>query len=274
MKRGKKIKKIAVDLGGTNLRIGIVKGNKIIKYVKKNTPKNKQALLKELTDSISEFIDKDVVGVGIASPGPLENGIIKNTPNLPIKNFNLKKFLQKKFKIRVEIENDANCVAIAEAKLGCKKRNFFVLTLGTGVGGGIIINKKLYTGKGLGGELGHIILDKDKDMENLWKFYREQCVRHFGRVMLVKELLKRRDNKSKQILSGMSDVLSKGIASLANIFDPEVVILSGGVRETGKKFLNLVKKDVKKYIFLPRELNIKWSSLKHPGILGASLLID
>ena len=92
--------------------------------------------------------------MGTGEPGPLENGIIKNPPNLPLRNFNLKKELEKRFHKKVVIENDVHCVALAEAKLGCKKKNFVVLAFGTGIGGGIIIEGKLYTGQGYAGELG------------------------------------------------------------------------------------------------------------------------
>jgi len=251
---------IAIDLGGTYLRTAIVKSNKISKYTKKKTPDNKNQLLKELANSISSLMNKNIKAIGIASPGPLENGIIKNPPNLSLKNFNLKKFLQNKFKKRVEIENDANCVALAEAKFGCKKKNFIILTLGTGVGGGVIINGELYTGNGMGGELGQIILDNGKSMESLWKQKRK----------LVKDLLK----KDKKTLEKISKYLGQGIASLINIFDPEVVILMGGAREAGQVFLNMIKKHTKKHVLLPRVPDIKWSKLKHPGILGASLLVS
>jgi len=139
-------KVIAIDLGGTNLRVALVKDNKILKYIKKKTPKNKNDLLKEMVDSIFSLMTEDVKAIGVGSPGPLKNGIIQNPPNLPFRNFNLKKYLELQFKKRVVIENDAKCVAIAEANLGCRKKNFIILTLGTGIGGGIIINGKLYKG--------------------------------------------------------------------------------------------------------------------------------
>jgi len=119
-------KVIAVDLGGTNLRTAIVKNNKILKYEKKTTPKNQTDLIKELIESINNLMTKDIKGIGVASPGPLENGIIKNPPNISLQNYNLKKALRGKFKVKVEIENDANCVALAESKFGCKKNNFFI----------------------------------------------------------------------------------------------------------------------------------------------------
>ena len=247
--------KIAVDLGGTNLRVALVKNNKIIKYIKRKTPKEKNILLKKLYESISDFMSSDVKGIGIASPGPLEKGIIKNPPNLPLRNFNLKRVLQERFKKRVEIENDANCAALAEAKFGCKKKNFFILTLGTGIGGGIIIDSKLYKGQGYGGELGHIILDNGQYFEDLcaWKRIGKLTEKYFGKEILINDLIK--------------------IASLINIFDPEIVVLGGGMKESGKVFLSMIKRQVEKYTLLPKKTKIIWTKLRHPGILGASLLI-
>ena len=257
---------IAVDLGGTYLRISLVKNNKILRYIKKKTPKGKGALLKELFSTIGELIEKNkgIKGIGVSCAGPLEprTGIIKNPPNLPLGNFNLKKVLQSKFKRRVEIENDANCVALAEAKFGVGrgKKNLIVLTLGTGIGGGIIIDGKLYNGEGYAGELGHIVLDDGKDFERLWKEKRQDVKKFF-------------EKKDKKQLDKTAKYLGQGIASLINIFDPEIVILSGGVKETGSVFLNMIKNNVNKYQIIPRKVQIKWTGLKHPGTLGASLLI-
>ncbi|MCK5149622.1 ROK family protein [Candidatus Pacearchaeota archaeon] len=266
---------IAVDLGGTNLRVALVKNNKIIKYIKNKTPKEKQKLLTKLCDSIKQLTNKNIKGIGVAYAGIVEKGVIKKTPNLPLKNFNLKKFIQNKFKINVEIENDANCTALAEEKLGIKKKNFIVLTLGTGIGGGIIINGKLYSGKGYGAELGHIILDNGKFFEDLasGKIVNKLSKECFGKEYTIKELIKKKNYKSKKILDKISKYLGQGIVSLINIFDPEIVILSGGIKETGKPFLNMIKKEIKKYRFLPRQTPVKWTKLKHAEILGASLLI-
>lgn len=253
-------KVIAVDLGGTNLRVALIEGNRILKYLKEFTPKKQDKLLEKMSEMISCLITKDVKAIGVGSPGPLENGIIKNPPNLPFRNFNLKKYLENKFKKRVVIENDAKCVAIAESKLGCKKKNFIILTLGTGIGGGIIINGNLYKGEGMGGELGHIILDNGKDFETLWKEKGKQ----------IKELFE--DNEKKK-LERVAVYLGQGIGSLINVFDPEVVIIAGGVRENGNKFLDMIKKNVKKYQIIPRNVEIKFSRLEHPGVLGAGLLV-
>jgi len=268
-------KVIAVDLGGTHLRVAIVEKNKILDYIKKRTPNKKSVLVKELISSIESLISKDIKGIGVASPGPLEKGIIRNTPNLPLKNFNLKKALEKRFKKRVEVENDASCVALAEAKFGCKKKNFFILTLGTGIGGGIIINGELYQGKGFGGELGHIVLDKGKFFEDLaaWKSVGKTIKKSFGKEIGTDQLVKMNNSKSKKILQELSKYLSQGIASLINVFDPEIVVLSGGMSKTGNKFLTQIRNQVPKYLLIPRKPKIVWTKLKHPGILGASLLI-
>ncbi len=264
---------IAVDLGGTFLRVGIVKNNKIIKYIKKETPKTKKALIEELLSSIESLMTKDVKAIGVASAGPLKNGIIKNPPNLPFKTLNLKRILKKKFKKRVKVENDAGCVALAEAELGCKKNNFLVLTLGTGIGGGIILDGKLETGKGYGGELGHIHIDGKRDFEDVWQDIRKRYRKAFGEKTLIRDLLKMKNPKAKKFIEELSVCLAQGIASLVAVFDPEVVVLSGGVKETGSIFLNKVIKKVIKYSVIPEKPEIKWTTLEHPGILGAALLI-
>ncbi len=258
-------KVVAVDLGGTNLRAALVQGKNVLKYVKKQTPKTKEALLNTLVEAISEVFDKDVRAMGMGSPGPLTNGVIENPPNLPLRNFNLKKFLQKKFKVRVEIGNDARCAALAEARFGCKKKNFIILTLGTGIGGGIIIDGKLYAGMGNAGELGWIILDNKKSFEEWWQEYRKDFI--------LKDLINSRNPNSKKIVERLAGCLGQGIGGLINVFDPEIVVLMGGAREAGNKFLDMIKKEAYKFTIFDHKTPIIWSKLDHPGILGASLLV-
>ncbi|MFA5060863.1 MAG: ROK family protein [Candidatus Pacearchaeota archaeon] len=267
---------IAIDLGGTNLRVALVEDNKVKEYIKSPTPKEKEELLYVMCKNISKLFSKDVRGIGVASAGPLEKGIILNPPNLPFKNFNLKKYLKKKFKTRVEVANDADCVAIAESKLGCKKNNFFILTIGTDIGGGIIVDSELFNGRGLGGELGHIILDNGKRFGVLaaGKRLKKLTKEKFGKELLINDLIKIKDKKAKEILEELSEYLGQGIASLINVFDPEIVVLSGGVKESGKNYLKMIQESTKKYVATNRKVKIVWSKLEHPGILGASLLID
>lgn len=275
MKRGKEV--IAIDLGGSNLRTALVKDNKIIREIKGKTPDKKKELLEALCYSISNLMSNEIKGIGIGAPGPLKNGIIINPPNIPLKNFNLREFLKKKFNTRVEIENDAKCAAWAEFKLGAGKgrKNFFILTLGTGIGGGIIIDGKLYNKENIGGELGNIYLG-EKTFEEFagGKAIDGITKREFGREFNVNELINMNDSKSREILNEISEYIAQGIGSLINVFNPEIVVLAGGMREAGEKFLNMIRQKTKKYIFLPASYNIVWSKLEEPGILGAALLID
>jgi len=277
--------KIAIDLGGTHLRVAVLKNNKIIKFVKNNTPLEKNYLLRLMEKNISEFIKEygksNIKGIGISSAGMISKGVIKISPNLPLKNFNLKKIIQKKFKLKVEVENDANCFALAELKLGLGKgkKNFVLITLGTGIGGGIILNGQLYKGfdgEGYASELGHFILNNGKDFENFagGKAVKKLSKKYCKKVCMVSELTKNNDKNSKKILDEITSYLGQGIASLINILDPEVIILAGGFKEAGDKLLKMIKEQTKKYTIIPRKTTIVWTKLEHEGILGASLLID
>ena len=269
-----KEKIIAVDMGGTNLRVSLVKGKKIIKYLKNPTPKTKDKITKLMVSMISELMTKDVKAIGVASPGPLKDGIIKNPPNLPLRNFDLRKFLKKKFKKRVVIGNDADAVAMSEAKFGVRKKNFIILTLGTGIGGGVIINRKLFKGEGYAGELGNIIIDNGKTLEELWQKNRMDCKACFGKPLMIKDLLEKKDKRAKKLLKEASTYLGQGIASLVNVFDPEVIVLMGGARESGSEFLKMINEQANKYTLLPKKVKIQWSKIPHPGVLGASLLVS
>ncbi|MFH0712064.1 MAG: ROK family protein [archaeon] len=267
---------VAIDLGGTNLRIGIVRNRKILKYWKEKTPKTASEIKKRIFELIESFMSDDVRGIAVASPGPLKDGTIRNPPNLPLRNYNLKKALEDRFGVPAVVKNDADCVAFAELELGHKKKNFILLTLGTGIGGGVIIDGKLYRGCGYAGELGYIILDDGKYFENLAASKRLQVVTRkiFGEVKLFHELMKMRDVRAKRILGEFMEYYGQGIASLIHCFDPEIVVLAGGVSECGEGFLRMVRKSVLKYNKLPKRTPIVWTKLKHPGVLGASLYFE
>lgn len=270
----RKRKVIAIDLGGTNLRVSLVENDEVTKYIKKKTPDNKNDLLRAMSESIKELISKDVKGIGVSCAGPLRNGVIKNPPHLPLKNFNLQGYLAKKFKKKCVVENDANCVAIAESKLGVQKKNFFVLTLGTGIGGGIIINGELYNGCGYAAELGHIVMnDEGKDFETKWKDMRKKIYKKYKRKLLVRDLLEINDKDCKRLIDEITTILAQGIASHINSLDPEIVIIAGGISETGEIFMNKIRKKVPQYVINPKRYKIIWSSFYHPGTIGASLLI-
>jgi len=273
-KGAKKI--LAVDLGGTNLRMAVIKDRKVLEYWKERTPKTSRGIKAKLFELIDGFMADDIKGIAVASPGPLKGGTIMNPPNLPLRNYNLKAELQKKYKVPVVVKNDADCVAFAELKMGCKKDNFILLTLGTGIGGGVIMNGQLYRGEGYAGELGHIILNDGKDFEELAasKRLNEVTTKAFGKPKMFSELMKMRNGKANKILDEFTEYYGQGIASLIHCFDPEAVILAGGVREAGNRFLNMIKKRSRNHFEFPKKTPIRWSELKHPGIMGASLFLE
>ena len=267
---------IAIDLGGTNLRVALVRGRKIVKLIKNKTSKTKEGILKEIFEGIANLMNSNVKGIGVGTAGPVFNGVLLNPPNLPFRNYNIKDILKKKFKTRVEVENDAHCVALAELKYGVRKKNFFVLTLGTGIGGGIIIDGKLYSRGGLGGEAGSIVLDRGENFESLagLKGIERLARKEFSREIDVKELVGMKDKRAKNVLNVIFEYYAQGIASLINIFDPEIVVLAGGLSHNGNFLLNRIRKSVGKYIAYPKSYKIVASKLNEPGILGAALLLD
>lgn len=270
MKWGCKV--IAFDIGGTSTRIAIVENYKIKKYVSVPTPKERNLFIKTIEDLIEDFLDSSVEGIGIGIASPIKNGKIMNAPNLALKNFDLKKHLEKKFKVKVGVKNDAGCVALAESKIGFKKNNFLIITLGTGIGGGIVANGVEYRGEGFGAEFGHIFI-RGVEWESLWKGMRRKMKEEFGQETLVRDLVKMRDKKAKKLLTEAADFMGEGIASLISVLDPEAVLIAGGLKESGNKFLVQINKAVEKYNFLPKKTPVIWTKVNHPGIIGASLLV-
>ena len=247
--------KLAIDIGGTYLRSALIKKTKLYNFKKQKIERNKKKLLLQITEAISSLNSWKINSIHISAPGPLEGGIIKNTPNIPLKNFDLKEYVEKIFHKKVFIENDAKCAALAELYFGCKKSNFIYITIGTGIGGGIIINKKLYRGQGFAGEWGHINSEKNKDFEKIWQENRTD----FNKASI----------KQTKIISYN---IGKLIALLINIFDPEIVIIGGGIKKAGNKFLNEIKNITYSSLFIPRRTPIKFSQFNEPSLIGASLL--
>jgi len=263
---------LALDIGGTNMRAAIVKSNKIIDRTSIPTPKNKKTFLKNIDNLLEKYYSKKIKRIGVGIAGIIENGIVKKSPNLPINNFDLKKYIQKKYQTKVNIKNDAGCFTLAEQKLGCKAKNFILITLGTGIGGGIVINGEEYRGSGDGAEFGHMHF-KGGEWEKQWQATRERINKSFGKNTMFSDLAKAKNPKAEKILEESAEYLGIGIASLITEFDPEFVIIGGGPKESGKPFMDLIKKNVKKYSFLKKATPVQWTKLSEPGILGASLLI-
>jgi len=282
---------IGVDLGGTNIRAGLVLGSKVIKKVEVKTEpdKGKAIVIKNLVKAINNVMTKGVIGIGIGSPGPLDyrKGLIIRTKNIPLERVNLKKILEKKFNVPVFVDNDANCFALGEAVYGSgKKHNCVIgLTIGTGVGGGIVINKKVLHGRLNAGELGHMTIKFDgrkaRSCNNgdLEEYVSTRGIMRTAKGLKAKtpldvyNLALKGNKKAINVFEKMGFYLGIAVANFVNIFDPDVVIIGGGISNAWKFFSKSMKKTVKQRAYVNKNPIIIQSRLKDAAVLGAALLV-
>lgn len=271
---------LGIDLGGTNVRIGLVENDSLVKVESFPTNKNGDAI--SILDDIYRLIDHfsnekiSAIGVGVPSVVNVEKGIVYDVQNIPSwKEVHLKDLLKKKFKIPVYINNDANCFVCGEKYFGKAKKykNVLGLIIGTGLGAGIIINEELYAGKNCGaGEFG-MIQFKDKSYE----YY---CS---GQFFINKyhttgeELFKRAENGEKKALKIFSEFgsnLGEAIKTIMYSLDPEIIILGGSVSMSFKYFKDKMYKSLNNYYYSRAidKLEIQVSEIKNIAILGAASL--
>ena len=278
--------RLGVDLGGTNIAVGVV--NEEFKIVHKDSvPTGATRPAEEIVADIAALCKKvvadaglsfaDVVSVGIAAPGSIDSkaGTVEYANNLPFRHFPITALLSEKIgaDVPVFVENDANAAAWGEAIAGAAKgtSDSVMVTLGTGVGGGVIINGKLFTGSnGAGAELGHMVIVKDGapcscGRKGCWEAYSSatalirmtneklaQCEAE-GRATAMTELVKAKgrttgrtafdgaragDAAANEVVSDYVSYLACGIANLINIFQPEILSIGGGISGEGQALLD------------------------------------
>ncbi|MFH1386956.1 MAG: ROK family protein [bacterium] len=286
---------IGVDLGGTKIKAALAtREGKIVTDVNIPTEaiKGKKHVINNVVKAIHTLIRGQRVTIskiGIGVPGPIlyDQGLVIEPPNLPgWKRVNLKQIFEKKFHVPVFVDNDANCAALAEAYFGAgKKANHFIyMTISTGIGGGIIIDRKIYRGTiGAAGEFGHMIIDS--------KGYTCGCgnvgclealasgtaiKKRSGMDAISVELAARQgDKKAQEVIAETAHYLAIGIANLVNIFNPEMVILGGGVSKMRELLLSPIRQEFKKYALTLPAKNVKIVRAKlggESGVLGAVAL--
>jgi len=312
---------IGVDLGGTNIVSTVVNyQGKIVSRLKVQTlaERGKESTIKRIVETIHENIVQstiasgDIIGIGIGAPGPLDvkKGIINFAPNLPgWRDVPLRKILEDEFSMKVVLENDANAAAWGERCFGAGQgvNNLVCFTLGTGIGGGIIINGKIYHGNNYGAaELGHMTVNKDGPRCNCGNY---GCLEAYSSATGIKNRIKNRikegtksefldfdedklfeslrlksifeaarkgDRLTKDIVEEAISYLGIAIANIINILNPEMVVLVGGITNEGNKLLIPLGEEVKK-----RALYSNYKSLKivigklagNAGVLGAAALL-
>ena len=307
--------KIGIDLGGTNIAAGIVdKNGKIIE--KLSTPTLAARDVSEIIADMARLCERvtrkagytmdDIESVGIGIPGTVDNesGNVIYTCNVPMENTPLRQLLGEYINKPITLENDANAAALGEYIVsGNGAKSFVFITLGTGVGGGVILDGKIYRGfNGAGGELGHMTLVSNGypcgcGKRGCWESYASvralvrqtkeameknpESLMHkiaadYGKVSgrTAFEAAKAGDEAAKTVVRNYLEFVADGITSIVNIFQPEKVLIGGGISREGDYLLKPVREFVYKYDYnryMPKT-EIEISTLfNDAGIIGAAL---
>ena len=294
------MKVIGLDIGGTAVKYGLLDENGVILELGEfptEAEKGVENLFKNICKVIDKYLSDDILGIAVSGTGQIDGTIGKVIGGNPIIpgwiGTNLVEKLEDRYKIPAVLENDVNCAALGEKWLGAGKNseNFVCLTIGTGIGGGIILNGDIFRGDTyVAGEFGHIQIVKDG----------EECLcgkkgcyeRYASATALVKmvkektgktlngkeifELEKSGDSEIKEIVDRWIDYFTDGLSTIAYIFNPPLVVIGGGVTKQGEYLLNriLVSLDSKLGINYKKNLKIKFAELgNNAGILGAEYLL-
>ena len=309
-------KVFGVDIGGTTVKIGAftADGEVLDKWeIPTRTENNGADILPDIARSIKDKMGEDgttvdhVLGIGISVPGPVDDdGIVHKCVNLGWGVFDIKEEMKKHIDVPVFAGNDANAAALGEAWKGGGKgcRNVVVVTLGTGVGGGIIVNGKVLSGYiGAGGEIGHIHID-DNETEKCGcgnKGCLEQYASATGIARLASRRLEEDDTPStlrsaaglnakvifdaakagdalaNEVTHRFGEILGKGLSIVADVTNPEVFVIGGGVSKAGQMVLDLIRDSYVRYVFhASRDTGFVLATLGNDaGIYGsAKLVID
>lgn len=271
---------IGIDLGGTNVRVGLVDSKEILRI--EAQPVNSKSSPEEIISQIFALIDSlgtaGFDGIGLGVPGPVddEKGIVYELINIPAwkKEFVRERF-QKKYDVPLKIQNDANCFALAEKFYGKgrKASSFIGLIVGTGIAGGIIINDKLYTGpNSMAGEFGMM-----KYLDHYFEYYCSgQFFDHQYSISARKaaELADRGDPEALNMWKEFGHHLGYAIESILYAYDPEMIVLGGSVSKSFHLYEKWIREILENFQF-PNSLKnfkLKTSDLEQPGVLGAAAL--
>jgi len=309
-----------IDLGGTNIKAGIVDENQKI-LMQDSLPTHAERpydeIIKDMAVLINGLLEKmkiskdELKGIGVGSPGTIDadTGTIIYSNNIQWKNVALAQELGKYFECAVKVSNDANCAALGEVKAGAAKENSNVLliTLGTGVGSGIVIDGKIYEGAHAGGaELGHTLLKMGGE---LCTCGRRGCVESYASATALirdaKRMAKQHpssklnelcggdlskmngkvpfdaaeegDKAAAEVVENYISYLGEAIVNFVNIFRPDVVLLSGGICNQGEKLTGPLNDYIQDKCFagdMAFVPSVKCAVLGyHAGIIGAANLV-
>ena len=310
---------IGIDIGGMSIKIGVVDSDgKIIKQSRVKTAPTAELVVADMVEQINLLLDqlkidiKSVKGIGIGCPGAVTSatGVVDFLPNLGWDTVPLADMLKKHFNVEIKISNDANVAALAEAIYGCAKNynTSVMFTLGTGVGGGIIIDKKLFEGGfSRGAELGHTTLFLDGEpcscgrtgcveayasatalikqtksamsadsASKMWEYVDGNIEKVDGRTAF--ECAKKGDKTALKVVDTYVYYLSESILNMLNIFRPDAFILGGGISAQGDYLIDKIKEYCEKFDYgykrAPRTDILVATLGNDAGIIGAAALLN
>jgi glucokinase len=290
---------IGVDLGGTNIVAGAMPEDGSREMVMRSEPTHAEEGAMAVVDRITRMAEsviadiradtgatrEDFLGVGIGSPGPLDrvSGVVLTTPNLGWRDFPLRDEVANRLKLPASLDNDANCATLGEwwqgAARGCS--NVVGLTIGTGIGGGLILEGKLYHGASdVAGELGHTTIDStgrrckcgnygcleayasgpaiaERAREELNgvdnSILAEMVDGDLDRItaQTVYDAAGRGDTTAREVVRDTARFLGAGVANLLNIFNPDCVVVMGGVTQAGEALMEPLRSEVRRRAFRP-----------------------
>lgn len=297
---------IGVDVGGTNIKCGLVYGNEIISRIE--VPTNTFDLVKQIVNLVKRILDEnaltasDINGVGVGFPGLVVDGVVLDSSNIGLKDFDLQKALQEELNINTKVINDGSLAVLAEHKFGAGDNldNIVMITIGTGIGGGIIANGKLYEGNG-GGELGHILYEKNGLPCGCGRCgCAEQYVSYSALIRRAKKAMESMENSivesdnglsagdillaykkgdicAKEIIENYIDDLCEVLLDYCNVFRPNKIIIGGGLSHFDEIINKVADKcKIKNYGYHNSpSIEIVSAKLKNSAaIIGASVLFN
>jgi len=290
---------VGVDLGGTNIAAGAMPTDGTREIAMRMIPTKAEVGAGGVVDRIASLIEDviaqtihetgaergDFLGVGIGSPGPLDRarGVVIVTPNLGWRDFPLRDEVSKRVNLPATLDNDANCATLGEWWCGAAKggRNVVGMTIGTGIGGGLILDGKLYHGASdAAGEIGHTTIDptgrrcKCGNYGCLEAYTSGPAIAERAREVLevdedslliqmvdgdvqkitaqtVFEASKRGDRVALEVVRDTAHFLGVGVSNLLNIFNPDTFVIAGGVTQAGDLLFDPLRAEVKRRAFKP-----------------------
>lgn len=288
---------VGVDLGGTNIVVGAMQADGGRQFAIRSQPTQPERGANAVVDRIAQMIEEviaatraetgaaraDFLGVGIGSPGPLDRqtGIVIMTPNLGWRDFPLRDAVATRVGLPSTLDNDANCATVGEWWCGAARgaRHVIGVTIGTGIGGGLIIDGKLYHGASdVAGEIGHTTIDSTGRRCKCGNY---GCLEAYasgpaiaerarealddGEASLLRDLVDcdlsrltarfvyeastRGDPIAREVVRDTARFLGAGLANLLNIFNPDVVVLAGGVTDAGDALLEPLRGEIRRRAF-------------------------